>query len=467
MLRVALVTSLLSVSVVVTAAPADADFASRIDPVVQEVLQRTGTPGVSIAVVEGGRVVYSHAYGFRDLRSRSPADVDTHFEVGSITKQFTAAAILQLQEAGKLDINATLATYLPAAPHASEVTLRQLLSHTSGLPEYFTGPDVDEAAGKPTSFDMVMVRVAGKPLDFPPGAKWSYSNTGYILLGRIIELITHETYHHYVQTHFLDPLGMKQTFTMADEKTLPDMALGYRRAGGKIQLAPPLDEGFAWSAGDLVTTPADLQKWNAALTSGKVVTPADYALMATSVKTQQGDAGYGFGLFIDSIDDQPRIGHTGGSLGFTAANEYFPKQDVRIIALTNFEDDPEPGERFTTAIFEALFPEIAAAADRASAGEDAAVTASAQKLFTQMQSGTADDSLLGDRLAGKMKAGLAKRLADEFAPYGATTAFIFKGRRLEPGLRWFDYLLKFGPGSSLKFSVGLDDSGKVTSIGFG
>jgi D-alanyl-D-alanine carboxypeptidase len=467
MLRFALAIAFLSASMATTAAPVDAGLAGRIDPVVQDVMQRTGTPGVTIAVVEGGRVVYSHAYGFRDLQGRIPADLDTRYEVASITKQFTAAAILQLQEAGKLDIDATLATYLPAAPHASEVTLRQLLSHTSGLPEYFDGPDVDEAAGKPTTFDMVMARVAGKPLDFPPGAKWSYSNTGYILLGRIIELITHESYHHYVQVHFLDPLGMKQTFTMADEKSLPDMALGYRRVAGQIKLAPPVDEGFGWSAGDLVTTPGDLQKWNAALTSGKVVTPADYALMTTPVITKQGDSGYGFGLFIDTIDDQPRIGHTGSSLGFTAANEYFPKQDVRIMAFTNFLDDPEPGERFTTAIFETLFPEIAAAADRPSPGEDAAVTTTARTLFTQMQDGTADGTLLGDRLAGRMKTGLAKRLADEFAPYGATTAFIFKGRRSEPGLRWFDYLLKFGPGSSLKFSIGLDDSGKVTSIGFG
>ena len=466
MLRFALGTSLLCASMAATATT-DAGLASRIDPVVQDVMQRTGTPGVSIAVVEGGRVVYSHAYGLRDLQGRIPTDVGTHYEVASITKQFTAAAILQLREAGKLDIDATLATYLPAAPHASEVTLRQLLSHTSGMPEYFDGPDVEEAAGKPTTFDMVMARVAGKPLDFPPGAKWSYSNTGYILLGRIIELISHESYHHYVQVHFLDPLGMTQTFTMADEKRLPDMARGYHREGKQIKPAPSVDEGFAWSAGDLVTTPGDLQKWNAALTSGKIVTPVDYALMTTSVKTQQGDSGYGFGLFIDSIDDQPRIGHTGSSLGFTAASEYFPKQDVRIMAFTNFLDDPEPGERFTTAIFEALFPEIAAAADRPSPGEDPAVTATARTLFTQMQSGAIDGALLGHRLAGKMQAGLGKRLADEFAPYGATTAFIFKGRRSEPGLRWFDYLLKFGPGSPLKFSIGLDDSGKITSIGFG
>jgi D-alanyl-D-alanine carboxypeptidase len=467
MLRLGLAASFLCASVTSYAASGGGQLAGRIDPVVQDVMQRTGTPGVTIEVVQGGHVVYSHAYGFRDLKGRIPADVDTYYEAGSITKQFTAAAILQLKEAGKLDIDVKLATYLPAAPHASEVSLRQLLSHTSGLPEYFDGPDVETAAGKPTSFDQVMARVAGKPLDFAPGAKWAYSNTGYILLGRVIETVSHETYHHYIQTHLLDRAGMKQTFTMADEKSLPDMALGYRRAEGQVRPAPPVDEGFAWSAGDIVTTPGDLQRWNEALTSGKIVTPADYAVMTTPVITRQGDSGYGFGLFIDSIDDQPRIGHTGSSLGFTAANEYFPKQDVRIIAFTDLVDDPEPGERFTTAIFEALFPEIAAAAARPSPGEDTSVTAKARTLFAEMQSGTEDGALLGDKLAGKMKAGLAKRLADEFAPYGPSTAFIFKGHRSDSGLDWFDYLIKFGPGSSLKFSVGFDSIGKITSLGFG
>lgn len=468
MLRSLMVVPLLWVSMTATAGSIDPQVARHVDADVQAVLERTGTPGAAVAIIEDGHTVYSKAYGFGDREAHAPTDVGTYFEIGSITKQFTAAAILQLQEAGKLDIGKSLATYLPDAPHANEVTLRQLLSHTSGLPDYFDGPDVEAAATQPATFDQIMARIAAKPLDFPPGTRWSYSNTGYILLGRIIEVVSHRSYREYVQRELLDRAGMKQTFTVADEAHLPHMAVGYRRVDGKVERAPTINASFGWSAGFLVSTLADLQKWNDALTHGKIVTPADYGLMTTAVRATDGsDTEYGFGLFVDSFDDQPRIGHTGGSFGFTTANEYFPKQRVRIIAFTNLVDTPEPGERLTDAIFEVLYPDIAAAETRPGGGEDPVVTGKVRTTFLQIQGGTEDMPAFGARLGGKMQAGLAKRLAGEFAPYGAPTAFIFKGQRSDSGLKWFDYLIEFGPGSSLKFSIGFDDSGKIASLSFG
>ena len=469
MIRAAFALSLLYASMAIGATDAvGLEQTKRIDADVEAILHRTDTPGATIAITERGRVVYSHAYGFRDREGRLPTTVDTYFEIGSITKQFTAAAILQLQEAGKLHIDDKLAMYLPNAPHADEVTLRQLLSHTSGLPEYLDGPDIEQVAIKPATFEQLMARIAGKPLDFAPGSRWSYSNTGYILLGRVIEIVSHESYRHYVQTHLLDPAGMTHTFTVADETHLPKVATGYRHRKGQIERTSPISDTFGWSAGFLVSAVDDLEKWNRALMHGKIVTPADYALMSTSVKTtQRGDAGYGFGLFVDSIDDQPRIGHTGGQFGFTAANEYFPKQDVQIIALTNNGDDPEPGERISTAVFDDLFPGIAASADRASPGEDPAATADAKAVFAQIQRGAGDFPQLAIKLSAKMKAGLAKRLMGEFAPYGSPTAFVFKGQRSESGLKWLDYVIHFGPGSMLKFAIGLDDADKVASVSFG
>lgn len=449
--------------------PIDPQLAQSIDVDVRTVLRRADVAGATIAIVEDGHVVYRRAYGLRNRDRQLPAGVDTHYEIGSITKQFTAAAILQLQEDGKLNIDATLATYLPDAPHARKVTLRQLLTHTSGLPDYLDGPNVEEEATKQVTFAQLIARVAGRPLDFVPGSRWSYSNTGYIVLGRIIELVSHDSYRHYMQTHIFDPVGMKQTFTVADEGDLPNMAVGYWHANGRIEPAPTISDTFGWSAGNIVSTIGDLEKWNKALMSGKVVTSADYALMTAPVMTtQQGNSNYGFGLFIDSVEGQPRIGHTGGSFGFTTANEYFPKQNVQIIAFTNDGDEPpEAGEALTTAIFNDLFPEIATMAARPSVGEDASVTASAKVMFTQLQSGAEDHSRLGSRLDAKMKAGLAQRMAKQYAQYGSPTAFIFKGRRSDSGLKWFDYLLQFGPGSSLKFGIGLDDAGKIASFSFG
>ena len=201
----------------------DPALARRIDGDALAVLARTTTPGAVIAVYRHGEPVYVHAYGLSDREDKTPATVATHYEIGSITKQFTAAAVLQLQEAGKLDINATLATYLPNAPHASEVTLKQLLSHTSGMPEYLDGPDVEQWAVKPATFGQIMARIKDKPLDFAPGSRWSYSNSGYAMLGRVIEVTSHESYEHYVKTHLLAPAGMTKTYTVAQEQAVPGM----------------------------------------------------------------------------------------------------------------------------------------------------------------------------------------------------------------------------------------------------
>jgi CubicO group peptidase (beta-lactamase class C family) len=461
--------SLLCLSLSAAAAPAaiDGQTAKRIDADVRTILQRTGALGATVLIAKHGHTVYRHAYGLRDRERQLPATVDSYYEIGSITKQFTAAAILQLQKAGKLRLDDKLSTYLPNAPHAGEVTVRQLLSHTSGMPEYLDAMDAAKAIDKPASFDKLMSYIAGKPLDFPPGSHWSYSNTGYILAGRVIEVVSHESYRHYVQTHLLEPAGMTHTFTVAQEDKLPDMAIGYDRENGQIKPARTIAASVGWAAGFLVSTVDDLEKWNVALRSGKIVTPADYALMSTSVKTARGDADYGLGLFVGSIDDQPRVGHTGGSLGFTTANEYFPRQDTQIIAFTNFVDNPEPGETITTAIFEDLEPAIAAAAMRPNAGEDPAVTAKVRAYFVQLQAGAEDSPYLAPTLNKKMKAGLAKRLEDEFKSYGQPTAFIFKGRHTDAGKTFDDYVIRFGPGSLLKFGVALDKAGKIASISLG
>jgi len=470
MLRVALAIALVAALPIRAEAQApDPAQAHRIDADVRAALAHAGAPGATIAIIRDGHLDYAQAYGWRDVEHHLPMRVDTHFEIGSITKQFTVAALLQLRAAGKLDIDATLATYLPTAPHAGEVTLRQLMSHTSGLHDYFDTPDAEAAAVKPATFDQVIARIASLPLDFAPGSRWAYSNTGYVLLGRIIEIVSGERYNHYVRAHFLRPLGMRQSVTVADEAHLPDMAVGYRTAGGRLQRAPTISDGFGWSAGNIVSTQADLETWNRALMAGQVVSPADYRLMTTSVMTtESGDAGYGLGLFVDRVLDQPRIGHTGGSFGFTTANEYFPNQHVRIIAFTNDGDGPpEPGEILTNVVFDDLYPEIAAAALRPTPGEDPASTAGAAALFGQLQRGTDGPARFTERLQGKMKAGLAEHLAKQLGGYGAATAVIFKGHRTDGDTHWTDYLLQFGPGSTLSFAVAYDAAGAVTALSIG
>ena len=430
---------------------------------VTSILHRTGAPGAVVAVL-GEHFTYRQAYGLRDREKKLPASLGTHFEIGSITKQFTAAAILQLKEAGLLLLDDKLGRYLPAAPHANEVTLRQLLSHTSGLPEYLDGEDIEEAAARPASFDSLIQRIEGKPLDFAPGSRWAYSNTGYILLGRVIELASKETYRHYIQSHLLDRAGMTQTFTVADEASLSGMATGYWTKHGVVSVSGRISDSFGWAAGNLVSTLGDLEKWNRALAAGTIVSRADYALMATAVHAGQADAKYGLGLFVDQFEGQPRIGHTGGSFGFTSADQYFPRQRVWIIALTNKGGSPEAADMIVAAAFNRLYPDLAARDVAPAQGEDKAITVAARTLFTGLQQGRIDPALLGQALRTKMDEGLAHRLASQFGPYGEPSAFVFKGTRTEGGVVWHSYLILFGPGSRIEFGVATDAAGKISKI---
>lgn len=438
-----------------------ASVTKHIDSDVQTILARTGAPAATIAIYKDGKPLYSHAYGWRDMEKRTAASVDTHYEVGSLTKQFTAASVLQLKEAGKLDLDARLATYLPDAPHAQDVTLRQLLSHTSGMPDYLDAMDAEGLLTKPVAYEQVANYAKSKPLDFTPGSQAQYSNTAYVLLGRVIEAVSHESYEHYVQNHLLKPAGMTQTFTVAEEGRLPTMATGYKRVNDQTQRAQPWDTSVLWSAGNLVTTVGDLEKWNEALAGGKIVKADDYRLMGTSVTTtQQGDSGMGLGLFAGTYEGQPRTWHPGGTNGFSVANVYFPRQSLRIIAFTNLKNSHGLGEQIANAIFNDLNPAITASVTRAAANESLASTNIAKTFFHQIQQGHADLSQLDAKLADQMKSS-GQGLAEMFSPMGDPTAFIFKGRTTEGSATWNKYLVQFGPGSALGYDVKLESDGRI------
>ena len=441
--------------------------ARRIDADVQQVMQRFQVPGAAIAVTVDGNPIYTSAYGLRDRERALPVRTDTPFEIGSITKQFTAAAIVQLQEAGKLQLDDPLSRYLPHAPHASELTLRQLLTHTSGLRDYFDGPEaeVDDLATRPIDFDHLIARIADKPLDFPPGTRWSYSNTGYALLGKVIETVSGERYRDYLQRHMLAPLGMVHTFTLADSDRLAGMAVGYRHEQGVLRRSPYFHPDWSGAAGFLVSTLDDLARWDAGLRGGKVVSAAGYAQMKTAFATADGKpVGYGLGLFVDEVYGQARIGHTGGSQGYTTADEYFPELGLRILAFSNLGDKkPEAGITMTNLVFAALHPDIVAAWERPVAGEVAAVSDSAKASFRQLQGGTTYSAFSED-LRGKLAAGVGAGLKNSLGPYGAPTGMVFKGTRQGEKGTLYRYVAEFGPGAFIGYTVRLDETGHVAGF---
>ena len=310
---------------------------SNIDRDVRVQMRNAHVPGATVAVVKDGDVIYIRGYGERDSQNRLPADDRTHYEIGSITKQFTAAAILQLKAAGKVDLDSPVATYLPSVPHAKDVTIRELLTHTSGLHDYMDG--ADPLVGTPVTFDQLMARIADKPLDFEPGTSWAYSNTNYIILGRIIEVVSHQRWDAYVKERLFAPAGMSESSTIAGESAIADMARGYTVVNGRSIPSRPLDESWGSAAGAIVSTAGDLAKWGDALASGRIISRADYGLLTTSGQLVDGQTtGYGFGLILDSFEGLRRVWHNGNTFGFDASDQYFPDQRVRIIVLTNSAD---------------------------------------------------------------------------------------------------------------------------------
>jgi D-alanyl-D-alanine carboxypeptidase len=344
--------------------PLSAALQSKIDTDVRALLSAAHVTGATVAIVRGGTTVYARGYGLRDVAKSLPADAQTRYEIGSITKQFTAAAILQLKEAGKIDLDATVATYLPSISHAKEITVRQLLTHTSGLADYVSIPNFETLAANPATFDQLMARISGAPLGFTPGAQFGYSNTNFLILGRIVELVSGQSWEAYVRQHLFAPAGMTDSATMAQESELADMARGYVYAQGRSAESKPIAESWASSAGGIVSTAGDLQKWGDALSSGRIISVSDYQLLISPARLGDGSAAeYGFGMKIDRFEGQPRIWHDGNTSGFDGSDQFFPSQDVRIIVLANTVD--ADSDKIVEHVYNDLFPAIAAAAARA------------------------------------------------------------------------------------------------------
>jgi hypothetical protein len=230
------------------------------------------------------------------------------------------------------------------------------------------------------TFDRLMAGIADKPLDFRPGASFGASNTNYIVLGHVIEAVSGDTWHDYAMKHLFAPSGMTQTSFIADEPTLRDMAHGYAFANGRVTPAPPLDDSWAYATGDVVTTVGDLAKWDEALASGKIVSPEDYELLATSARlADDSRTGYGYGLYVDSSDSEPRLLAQGDTFGFDASDALYPRQHTRIIVLSNTADGESQASssmEIVKVVYEALFPSRAASeSTQAQALYSAAVTA--------------------------------------------------------------------------------------------
>lgn len=294
----------------------------------------------SVLVAQRGKILLQQGYGYSDVAAKKKADANSLYQYGSVTKQFTAALIMYLQERGKLNIQDKVSKYFPELPFADRVTIYNLLTHTSGIYNYTNNGDfMKTEAVKPASREKIFALFKNHPLEFKPGSQFSYSNSGYSLLGYIIEKASGMPYEKLMRQVILQPVGMRTAGFDFAHNTSPDRTVGYNFIDGdKADKAGIVDSSVAYSAGALYGSVKDLYAWHQALQKGALLSAASWKQVYTPFLSH-----YGFGWGIDSLYGRPVVSHNGGIFGYTSVIKRFPQDDVVAIVLSN-NSSPKTGE---------------------------------------------------------------------------------------------------------------------------
>ncbi len=333
----------LSPVIAAPAAPAALSLnAAEVDAVVAEWLADTGAPSVSIAIVQGDRIVYARAYGAASLAPSRAATASTRYAIDSLSKEFTAAALLLLAERGKLSLDDSVARWFPDLGAASAVSIRQLLSHTSGIRDYWPQDFLTPAMTRPATAASIVAEWTRRPLDFEPGTDWQYSNTGYVLAGLIVEKASGLSLFDFQNRDLFAPLHMQHVTQYSPPRgqssTLgEDDARGYTRNGLAPAVRAPLEgAGWLFGAAHLAMQPAEMALWDISLMDRSLLSPASYEIEFAPIVLKNGHPeNYAMGLEVATAQGRLRIGHSGGGSGFLADNRVWPKERVAIVVLTN------------------------------------------------------------------------------------------------------------------------------------
>jgi CubicO group peptidase (beta-lactamase class C family) len=412
------------------------ELTQKIDEAVHGVLTQTGVPSASLAIVKDSRIAYLQAYGDARLEPRSPARPTMRYSVGSISKQFTAAAILLLQEDGKLSLDDKVAKFIPDLTRANEVSIRQLLSHTSGYQDFWPQDYVMPGMLKPTTAENIMNTWARKPLDFDPGTKWQYSNTNYVIAGAIVEKVSGTGLLDFLQKRVFTPLDMKSVANTDQQKLGDTDPTGYMRYGlGPLRPAPKEGSGWLFAAGELAMPAEDLAKWDISVMEEKLLKPASYAEFEREVVLKNGvGTQYGLGVFVRSQAGHRTLSHGGEVSGFTSTNLVFPDDHAAIVVLTN-QDAAEASDLISKKI-QPMLLEVNDPATPARLEQ-------AKKIFAGLQHGTIDRSLFTDNANFYFSDQALKDFATGLAPLGMPQSFVPVNELLRGGMVERFYQLKF------------------------
>jgi len=413
-----------------------ADLTEKIDKIAADTLARTGVPSASVVVVKDGKIAYVKAYGDARLEPKTAAAPTMRYSIGSISKQFTAAAMLLLQEQGKLSLDDKVGKYVPDLTRANEVTIRQLLSHTSGYQDYWPQDYVMPMMLKPVTAQKIMDTWAKIPLDFEPGTKWQYSNTNFVIAGVIVEKVSGMPLLKFLQQNIFGPLGMASVANI-DEKRLGDTdPTGYLRyALGPLRPAPKEGPGWLFAAGELAMPATDLAKWDISIIDQKVLKPSSYREFSTDTLLKNGlSTHYGLGVDVASQGGHRALSHGGEVSGFTAQNTVFPDDRAAIVVLTNQDAAGASG-----AIAGGIAPLLFETADAATPAK----LTQAMKIFDGLQHGTIDRSLFTDNANAYFSEQAVQDFASSLGPLGTPQSFVQASQSLRGGMTLRVYIARF------------------------
>jgi CubicO group peptidase (beta-lactamase class C family) len=431
-------------------APLLAQDPAAIDKAVTEALAKSGAPSASIAVVKDGRLLYAKAYGNARVQPPLAATPDMRYSIGSISKQFTAASVLLLAEEGKLTLDDKVVRWLPELTRAQDVTIRQLLSMTSGYQDFWPQDYVMPMMLKPVTPAEILNGWAKKPLDFEPGAKWQYSNTNYVIAGLIVERVAGMPLLDFLRKRVFGPLKMTSV-TDTDQAPLGegDPSRYMRHALAAPRPAPKEGAGWMFAAGELAMTARDLAAWDISMIDQTVLKPSSYRDMQTEVLLRNG-AGthYGLGVYVTIVDGRRLISHGGEVSGFTARNEVYPDERAAIVVLTNM-DATDASTQIASKIAPLLFTVT-----------DTAALEQTKRIFASLQQGKIDRSLFTSNANAYFSANALADFASSLGPLGAPQELTQTAQSLRGGMTLRRYRVKF-PQKTLRLTTFTMPDGKL------
>jgi D-alanyl-D-alanine carboxypeptidase len=442
-----------AVTAVLQAQELPAEMRANIDKAAGDILAKNGVPSASVAVVRDGKIVYEHAYGLANVETKLAASPQMRYSIGSISKQFTAAAILMLAEEGKLSLDDKVIRWLPDLTRAGDVTIRQILSMTSGYQDFWPQDYVMPMMMQPVTAPEILTGWAKKPLDFEPGAKWQYSNTNYVAAGMIAEKVAGVPLLDFLQKRVFVPLHMT-TVSNTDAAPLgPEDPMRYLRyALGPVRPAPKEGRGWMFAAGELAMTAHDLALWDISMIDQTILKPASYRVMETEVELNNGvGSRYGLGVSIGVADGRRIISHGGEVSGFTARNEVYPDDHVAIVVLTNMDATGTP-EQIAGSISKTIFASTDPATPK--------TTEQMRKIFDELQKGRIDRSQFTSNANAYFDDQAIKDFASSLAPLGTPQEFVQAGQSLRGGMTLRRYRIKF-PTKTLRLTTFIMPDGKI------